>query len=323
MEDDQILSRGYEKGWLGKQEAVRELLKRHPAWRPHIIWQRAEKLHLSQNISKRGQDRSHSAWSEHDNKTLLNFAGYKSPQVIAGMLHRSEAAVRCHLMLLGKSSRVHLDGFSRHRLAVDLHLGKKTVQRWIVEGLLEVRDPRITRESLDRLDKSGCFRAAQLGDEPARTPVKPDRNSEGGVSTPGNPSVATKLSTPSGKISRAQRVWAEVANSLGVPVETIKRLIANRVLRLYDPTITEKSLRDFCRHHGSLINYDFLNRETRDWLENSMGLVRASGESASPRLISLRKHACIVRQCAKGHRIRGNAFFRHIKKCEAKVSESS
>ena len=54
-----------------------------------------------------------------------------------------------------------------------------------------------------------------------------------------------------------------------------------------------------------------------------MGLVRASGESASPRLISLRKHACIVRQCAKGHRIRGNAFFRHIKKCEAKVSESS
>ena len=162
MEDDQILSRGYEKGWLGKQEAVRELLKRHPAWRPHIIWQRAEKLHLSQNISKRGQDRSHSAWSEHDNKTLLNFAGYKSPQVIAGMLHRSEAAVRCHLMLLGKSSRVHLDGFSRHRLAVDLHIGKKTVQRWIVEGLLEVRDPRITRESLDRLDKSGCFRAAQL-----------------------------------------------------------------------------------------------------------------------------------------------------------------
>jgi len=322
-EDDQILSRGYEKGWSGKQEAVRELLRRHPDWRPHIIWKRAAKLRLSQNISKRGQDRSHSAWSEHDNQTLLNLAGYKSPRAIARMLHRSEAAVRCHLMLLGKSSRVHLEGFSRQGLAVDLHLGKKTVQRLIVEGLLEVRDPRITRESLDRLDEPGCFRPAQLGDAPASATIKPDRNREGRVSTPGNPSAATKLSTPSGKTSRAQLVWAEVANSLGVPVETIKRLIANRVLRLYDPTITEKSLKDFCRHHGSLINYDFLNRETREWLQNSMGFVRASGESASRRLISLRKHACIVRQCTKGHTIRGNAFFSHIKKCEPKVSESS
>jgi hypothetical protein len=40
-DDDQILSRGYEKGWSGKQQAIRELLKRHPDWRPHLIWRRA------------------------------------------------------------------------------------------------------------------------------------------------------------------------------------------------------------------------------------------------------------------------------------------
>ena len=45
-EDDQILSRGYERGWSGKQEAVRELLKRHPDWRAHVIWRRAAKLQL-------------------------------------------------------------------------------------------------------------------------------------------------------------------------------------------------------------------------------------------------------------------------------------
>jgi hypothetical protein len=217
-------------------------------------------------------------------------------------------------MFLGKSSRVHLEGFSRHELATDLHFGKKTVQRLIVEGLLEVRDPRITRESLEHLYKSGFFRPAQLGDAPPSAPITPDSNRAGGLSAPGNPSAATKLSIPSGKTSRAQRVWAEVANSLGVPVETIKRLIANRVLKLCDPTITEKSLRDLCRHHGSLINCEFLTRETKEWLQNSMGFVPASGESSSCRLVPLRKHAQIIRRCAKcGQTMRGNVFFRHVK----------
>ncbi len=322
-EDDQILSLGYEKGWSGKQEAVRELLKRHPDWRPHVIWKRAAKLHLIRKVSKRWQDRSHSAWSEQDDQLLLNLAGYKTPRAIAKLLHRSEAAVRYHLMLLGKSSRVHLEGFSRQGLAADLHLGKKTVQRLIVEGLLEIRDPRITRESLDRLCKSGRLGAtqhqeAQVSDAPLT------RNGERGVSAIGKSSSSIKLASTSPKSSRAERVWAEVASSLDVPVSTIKNLIAHRVLKLYDPTITEKSLRNFCRRYGSLVNYEFLNRETRVWLQGSMDLVRASGESASRRLMPLRKHALIVRQCTKcGHAIRGNVFFSHIKKCGSKRSEST
>ncbi len=43
-EDERLLREGYEKGWAGKQEAVRELLKRYPDWRPHVIWKRAAKL---------------------------------------------------------------------------------------------------------------------------------------------------------------------------------------------------------------------------------------------------------------------------------------
>lgn len=322
-EDDQILSRGYEEGCSGKQKAIRELLKRHPDWRPHVIWKRAAKLHLIRKLSKRWQDRSRSAWSEHDNQLLLNLAGYKTPRTIARMLHRSEAAVRYHLMLLGKSSRVHLEGFSRQGLATDLHLGKKTVQRLIVEGLLEVRDPRITRDSLDRLCKSGRLGATHRQDVQASC-TPPTRNGERSVPAIGNLSPSIQLARTSGKSSRADRVWAEVARSLGVTVLTIKNLILHRALKLYDPTITEKSLRDLCRRYGSLINYEFLNRETREWLQNSMDLVRASGESASRRMAPLRKHARIVRRCTNcGHAIRGNVFFSHVKKCGAKPSKNA
>ncbi len=204
-EDDQILSRGYERGWSGKQEAIRELLKRHRDWRPHVIWKRAAKLHLIRKVSKRWQDRSHSVWSEQDNQLLLNLAGYKAPRAIARMLHRSKAAVRYHLMLLGKSSRVDLNGFSRQALATDLHLGKKTVQRLIVQGLIEIRDPRITRESLDSLLKSGRLGAMQHQNvQPSNT--SPTPNVERSVSVIGNPSPSVKLVGTSGKPSRAERV---------------------------------------------------------------------------------------------------------------------
>ena len=81
-------------------------------------------------------------------------AGYKPVRAIARKLRRTKDAVRYRLTVLGKSSRVHRDGYSRRALAEELHLGRRTVQRWIAEGLLEVRDPRITMRSLNKLRKS-------------------------------------------------------------------------------------------------------------------------------------------------------------------------
>src|SRR5882762_3402123 len=312
-DDDQILTRGYEKGWSGKQEAIREILKRHPDWRPHLIWRRAVKLHLTRKTPKRGQERSRLAWSEDDDRILLNLAGYKTSRVLAKILHRSEAAVRYRLMVLGKSSRVHLEGFARHALARDLHLASSTIQRLIAGGLLEVRDPRITRESLDNLCKSD--RLNEIRQNVAAVSGGPTTGPNGkGNSVPGNdPSAAgsTGLPTSSSKFSRAKRVWAEVAKSLGVAVEVVQNFVARGVLKLYDPTITEQSLRRFCRRYGSLIDYDFLNRETREWLESSMDWVRTAGESTSRHLAPLRKHARVTRHCTTcGREIRGNAFFR-------------
>jgi hypothetical protein len=317
-EDERLLRDGYQAGWREKRGAVRQLLKRHADWRPHVIWQHAAKLGLSQIISSRGQQRAHLPWSEHDDRTLLDLAGYKSARAIAKMLHRSEAAVRYRLTTLGKSSRVHLEGFARSALASELHLSMRAIQRLIVEGLLEVRDPRITRESLDRLHESG--RLEQIRQTEGQPVVHLTQESDletipVAADISNSPNLAGSSATV-GRPSRAKRVWAEVAESLGMNVKMVEKLILRGVLKFYDPTITEKSLRYFCRRYGSFVEHDFLNRETRAWLHSSMEWIRTSGASASHRFAALRKHARIVHRCEKcGGTIRGNAFFRHLKRC--------
>ena len=323
-EDEEILREGYQAGWRGKREAVGQLLKRHPDWRPHVIWKHAIKLGLVQRITKRGQERSRLGWSEDDNRILLDLAGYKTARVIAKMLHRSEASIRYRLALLGKSSRVHLEGFARSSLARDLHLSTSAIQRLIVEGLLEVRHPRITRESLDRLCRFGPLEAMRQNGVQAASYIAPGSDREMTMPAANGSTVrnSTDFIATSGSLSRAKRVWAEVAKSLSVTAEIAEKLIARGILKLYDPRITEKSLRNFCRRHGALINSDLLNRETRDWLQTTMDFVPHAGEAVALWLTPLRKHAGVVHHCKCGRTIRGNVFFRHLRRCSPGKSAS-
>jgi hypothetical protein len=185
------------------------------------------------------------------------------------------------------------------------------IQRLIVEGLLEVRDPRITRESLDRLSESGHLAVLEPTGMPTTDQLA--RSTRNGSSHA--PQETVKSSGTPAQPSRAKRVWKETALSLGVSENTVEQLIARGVLKLYDPRITEKSLRNFCKRHGGIIDADVLGRETRAWLQSTMDFVPRAGASAAHRLTPLRKHAGVVRRCKCGREIRGNVFFWHKKRC--------
>lgn len=316
-EDEMTLRDGYQAGWPGKRHAVQELLKRHPDWRPHVIWQRAAKLGLVQRTAKRRPERHLCRWSDCDDRLLLNLAGYKRLRTLAKLLHRSENGVRYRLAVLGKSSRVHVDGYARRALAEELHFGRRTLQRWIASGLLEVRDPRITPQSLEALLRSSDLSKVAAPCAPAKaltfTGAEQIARASIAANAPNCVTAATPTTAP--RESRAKRVWTEAAKTLGVNLQAVEALVTRRILKLYDPRITEKSFANFCRRNGSLINWDFLDGDTRDWLRSSVGLDRKAGAVAAARLLASRKHAALVRRCECGRAIRGNAFFSHVKTC--------
>jgi hypothetical protein len=324
-EDDQILRKGYEGGWKGKREAVRELLRRHPGWQPHSIWGRAAKLGLVRRTIKKVRLRSRQPWTEDDDRILLAMTGYKTAEFIAKALHRSENAVRYRLAVLGKSSRVHLEGYARRTLTQELHLGSRTIQRLIVQGLLEVRDPRITRKSLEDACKTGRLTVSlhdQLPDAKESAAISSEEGPAPTLSTNSIPVAPSSPSKPP-RSCRAKRIWADVARQLRVDASVIEQLILRGVLKLYDPRVTEKSLTRFCARYGALIKSDFLDTETRDWLAGCMDLAPSAGKDEAGRLEAFRKHAQVVRTCEGCDRaIRGNVFFRHSKRCPQRNARS-
>ena len=185
-------------------------------------------------------------------------------------------------------------------------------------GYLEVRDPRITRKSLEDACKTGRL-TASLHDQP--TDAKESAtipSEEGPAPTLSNNSKSGTTCDPSKppRSCRAKRICADVARQLNVDASVIEQLIFRGLLKLYDPRVTENSLTKFCGRYGALIKSDFLDRETRDWLADSMDLAPSAGKDEAGRLEAFRKHALVVRTCEHcGRAIRGNVFFRHNKRC--------
>jgi hypothetical protein len=245
-------------------------------------------------------------------------AGYKTAKFIAKALHRSENAVRYRLAVIGKSSRVHLEGYARRTLAQELHLGSRTIQRLIVQSLLEVRDPRITRKSMEEACRRGQLPGSLHDLQPETKGSGTLPRHEEPAATPSNNSksgASCDASKPP-RSCRAKRIWADVAKQFNVDASVIEQLIFCGVLKLYDPRVTERSLTKFCARYGALIKTDFLDKETRDWLAGSMDLAPSAGKDEAGGLEAFRKHALVVRTCERcGRTIRGNVFFRHHKRC--------
>src|SRR6266851_2297407 len=118
------------------------------------------------------------------------------------------------------------------------------------------------------------------------------------------------------RLTAAKRIWADVARQLNIDASAIEQLIFRGALKLYDPRVTEKSLTKFCGRYGALIKSDFLDAETSVWLAGSMDLAPGAGKDEAGAVEAFRKHALVVRTCQHcGRRIRGNVFFRHVKRC--------
>jgi excisionase family DNA binding protein len=129
---DELLELGYQKGGRTRQEAIARV-QAATGWPRQACYDRARKLGLG-----KGRRR----WTEEEDKYLLDFVGSKNLREIAKRLKRTVAATRMRLSQLSTDRKVSArvtDGHTKAELAQYLSCSRRTIQRWIDEGLLKGR----------------------------------------------------------------------------------------------------------------------------------------------------------------------------------------
>jgi hypothetical protein len=235
---DQLLIAGIKLGPNKKHEAINKILKLVPEWKRGDCWRRIRQLrrtpalasHIRQelkqtdenSLSHRGPARP---WLPEDDAKLLDLAGYEPVNEIAERLGRSERAVRFRLGALGMSARV-TDGWSQRSLRKLLRMSRTRLRQLVADGMLRVRDPRITRTSL----ASCCAKRQSLDSSSAsaNTPLP---------GLPGRPCS-----------------WKRAAKALDAEVGAVQKMISDGQLKLVDTFVTDRAFEEFCRKNGSLIN---------------------------------------------------------------------
>jgi len=177
-----------------------------------------------------------------------------------------------------------------------LHVGPSKLRRFIAEGSLRVRDPRISATSLVAL--------------------RENRISAGAVATEAVEGVPQKLRKNASSYS-----WGSAAKLLGVDVGQVREWIVEGKLKIVDGFVTDRAFQDFCKKRGLELNGALLGNEVRDWLVDGYSLP-ISDETVRPLVPVNQKHALVTRRCPGCRRpMRGNIFFRHIKTCPRSQTE--
>jgi hypothetical protein len=294
---DQLLIAGIKLGPNKKHEAINKILKLVPEWKRGDCWRRIRQLRRTpalasdarQELKKPHENGPwHRApsrpWLPEDDAKLLDLAGYEPVDEIAERLGRSERAVRFRLGALGMSARV-TDGWSQRALRKLLRMSRTRLRQLIADGVLRVRDPRITATSL-----STCC---------AKKRPATDSTSTSEVST-----------LPA--LSQGPYSWKRAAKILNVEVLDVQELISAGQLKLVDTFVTDRAFEEFCTKHGNCINMALIDPSTRKWLISEYGVPDSLEEKKLPRA---QKHALIVRACKCGRKIAGNVYFRHVRHC--------
>lgn len=296
---DKLLIEGIRKPTL-KHAAIDKVLQLVPEWTRGDCWRRVRQLRRLPEIAAllpkptpaKGAQRNKPTsrpgsrpWTRSDDDRLLNLAGYETVEKIAQRLGRSESAVRYRMSSLGMSARVS-DGWTLRRLQSTLRMSRTRLRHLIGKGLLRVRDPRVSAESL----ASFCESHHDMLTIDAREKIK-------ALHTRGEDGYQ----------------WPRTAELLGTTVEQVQELIAKGELRVLDTFVTDRSFEEFCKKHGSEINTSLMDRADARWLIEEYGVP----DSAVKGRVAGRaqKHALVIRTCKCGKQIAGNVFFRHFKRC--------
>src|SRR5579864_9443643 len=288
----ELLREGYQQGGEKKREAIKVVRNLYPGLPSNTPSRFARRQGW---IPKTTQVRGRRPWTEHEERKLWELAGYETAARIAERLGRSEGAVRFRLKSLGLSAKEE-DGWSFRALQEMLHVGPSKLRRFIADGSLRVRDPRISANSLKALFEN--------------------RIAAGSAPTEVAEEVPQKLRKKATGYS-----WGSAAKLLGADLGQVREWIVEGKLKIVDGFVTERAFQDFCKKRGLELNSALLGNEVRDWLVDGYSLP-ISDDTVPPPVPGNQKHALVTRRCPGCRRpMRGNIFFRHIKTCARRQTE--
>jgi hypothetical protein len=289
-----VLREGYNEGGQKKRQAIKTIREMYPGLPSHTPSRFARRQGW---LKRTASDHKTRSWTDYEERKLWELAGYEPAARIGERLGRSEGAVRCRLKMLGLSVRVK-DGWSFRALQQLLHVGPSKLRRFVVQGSLRVRDPRISANSL-----------AALWETRMNSTVTPPLDGAAEA-------VHKKLRKGPNAYS-----WGSTVKLLGVSMEQVRAWIVKGELKIVDGFVTERAFQDFCRKCGAELNGLLLGNDIRDWLADGYSLcIPADGGGGS--VPSSARHALVTRQCQKcQRRMRGNVFFKHVKNCKGAADE--
>src|SRR5579864_5221707 len=216
----ELLREGYQQGGEKKRQAIKAVRDLYPGLPSNTPSRFARRQGW---IPKTTQILGRRPWTLLEERKLWELAGYETASRIAERLGRSEGAVRFRLKSLGLSVKVK-DGWSFRALQEMLHVGPSKLRRFIAEGSLRVRDPRISAKSLIAL--------------------RDDRIAAGTVATEAVEGVPQKLRKNGGYS------WGSAAKLLGTDVGQVREWIVEGKLKIVDGFVTERAFQDFCKKRG-------------------------------------------------------------------------
>jgi hypothetical protein len=289
-----LLRDGYKEGGQKKRQAIKTIRELYPGLPSHTPSRFARRQGWLKTIAADHQTRP---WTEREEQKLWELAGYEPAAKIGERLGRSEGAVRFRLKVLGLSVKVK-DGWSLRGLQELLHVGPSRLRRFVADGSLRLRDPRISASSFAALWER---RIASITSRPEDQVLAAIRQ----------------------KLRKGPKAysWGSAAKLLRVSLEQVRMWIAKGDLKIVDGFVTERAFQDFCRKCGPILDRPLLGQEVRDWLVDGYAL-HVSGEPSAGSVNPSEKHALVTRECPRCRkRIRGNGFFTHVKNCKGMVSE--